>query len=493
VSITGIGSRSALIAQPLVEMRRQLDDLQRQLGTGRKADNYAGLGPDRGLVVSLRSQLSALEAFEGAITQVGVRLDLAQVTLGRIGDIGRGVKSADFQSYVIDSNGSTLAQSMALTGLDEILSLLNTQSGDRYLFSGRATDQPAVATLDHILNGDGGRAGFNQIVSERKQADLGASGLGRLMVSTVATTVSVAEDAVSSFGFKLAGVTSALTNAVVTPPAGSPASLSVDLTANPNAGETIEFNFTLPDGSNESVTLTATTSTPPGSNEFTIGASSAITAANLQVALTAALGKLADTSLTAASALAAAENFFGDPPQRVAGPPFDSATGLIAGTSADTVIWYTGEVGTDPARASATAHIDTASTISYGLRANEEGIRWVVQNLAAVATMTFPPADPNSAARSAALNGRVGANLVGPPGVQKIEDIQTELANAQQMMETATDRHRQTKVTLADLLQEIEGVKNEEAAAQILALQVRLQASMQTTSLLYQISLVNYI
>jgi flagellar hook-associated protein 3 FlgL len=43
------------------------------------------------------------------------------------------------------------------------------------------------------------------------------------------------------------------------------------------------------------------------------------------------------------------------------------------------------------------------------------------------------------------------------------------------------------------MLQEIEGVSNEDVAAQILALQTRLQASLQTTALLYQTSLVNYL
>jgi flagellar hook-associated protein 3 FlgL len=89
MSIIGIGSRSALVAQSLVDMRRQLDDLQRQLGTGRRAETYADIGLDRGLVVGLRSQLSALGAFDDAITQVGVRLDLAQVTLGRANSAAR--------------------------------------------------------------------------------------------------------------------------------------------------------------------------------------------------------------------------------------------------------------------------------------------------------------------------------------------------------------------------------------------------------------------
>ena len=64
------------------------------------------------------------------------------------------------------------------------------------------------------------------------------------------------------------------------------------------------------------------------------------------------------------------------------------------------------------------------------------------------------------------------------PGTQKIEDIEAELAGAQTTLAAATDRHQQTKSTLADMLQQIEGVSNEDVAAKIMALQTRLQASL---------------
>jgi flagellin-like hook-associated protein FlgL len=309
--------------------------------------------------------------------------------------------------------------------------------------------------------------------------------------------VRLAEDAVSPFGLKLAGVSSTLTGAAVTP-SGPPTASTVDLGAgNPAAGDTIQYRFTLPDGSSESITLTATTSTSPGPNQFTIGATSDVTAINLQTALTSAIGSLAATSLSAASAIAASNDFFDidatQPPQRVAGPPFDTATALVVGTVTDTVSWYTGELGTDPARASATARVDPSMSVSYGMRANEEGIRWIVQNMAVLAAVTFSQSDPDAVARSSALNLRVGTALDVPPGTQKVDDIRADLAGAQVTLAAATDRHRQTKSTLADLLQEIEGVSNEDVAAKIMALQTRLQASLQTTSLLYQTSLVNYI
>jgi flagellin-like hook-associated protein FlgL len=278
---------------------------------------------------------------------------------------------------------------------------------------------------------------------------------------------------------------------------GPPQAYAVDLgAANPADGATVKYSFTLPDGSSESITLKATAGSA-GPNQFAIGANSAATAANMQAALNTALLKLADTSLTAASAMAAATDFFNvdatQPPQRVAGPPFGSATGFVNGTPANTVTWYTGEMGSDPARATATARVDSSITVSYGMRANEEGIRHLVQNVAALAAMTFSSGDPNAAERSAAINQRVGTALDVPPGTQKIEDIEAELAGAQVTLSAAADRHRQTKVTLSDMLQQIEGVSNEDVATKIMTLQTRLQASLQTTALLYQTSLVNYI
>jgi flagellar hook-associated protein 3 FlgL len=495
MSISGIGTRSALTVQSLVEMRKQLDDLQRQLGTGKKANTYAGLGIDRGLAVGLRSRLSGLEAFENSITQVDVRLTIGQSALDRVRELGSEVKSAAFQSSVIDSNGSTVPQITAYSSLNELLGLLNTQAGDRYIFSGREAEQPSVASFEQIMNGDGARAGFMQIVSERKQADLGTLGRGRLDISAPTTSsVQVAEETPATvFGFKLSSINTSLSNSTATGPAGAPPAMSINFTGVPNPGESVQFSFTLPDGTSELITLTATTSATPGPNEFTIGVDADTTAANLQTALTDSIETRANTALVAASAVVAADNFFNGTPQRVDGPPFDTATGLIAGTPANTVSWYIGEDGADPPRSTATARVDTSITVSYGMRANEEGIRWIVQNVAALAAVTFSSTDPDAVARNQALNERVGGNLATPAGVQTIEDIQTELAGAQHTTQGAADRHQQTESTLAGMLDQIEGITEEEVATQIIALQTRLQASLQTTAMLYQTSLVNYL
>lgn len=498
MSVNGVGGRSQLAVQNLVEMRKQLDDLQRQLGTGKKSTTFAGLGVDRGLAVGLRAQLSSVQSFSNTITMMGVRTDMAQTALSRIGEIRSSAKLSMQQTADVKTNGQSTAQEAARDQLDELLSLLNTQVGDRYLFSGRALDKAAVESTDHVLDGDGARAGLKQIISERAQADLGANGLGRLGVSAAAGTVSVAEDAAGSpFGFKLAAATGNLSGATIGGPSGSPPAVSVAFTSNPTAGESVTFTLNLPDGSQETLKLTATTTTPPDDGEFTIGADPTATAANLQASLNTALGGMAKTSLAAASALAASNDFFnidaGNPPRRVAGPPFDTATALVAGTPANTVVWYTGEMGTDPARSTATAQVDSALNVSYGMRANEEGIRSVVQNIAAFAATSFDPNDPSTKSGYAALTSRLAPALTGAPGAQRVEDISMDIANAQATAIAAKNRHQQTNSVLSGLLDNVEGVPPEQVATQILAMQTRLQASLQTTAMLYQLNLTNYL
>ena len=498
MSVSSIGAQSALIMQQLVQMRSQFDDLQRQLGTGQKSATYAGLGINRGVTVSLNAQLSAISGYDNTIDNVMARINLMNTALGNMIDITTTVKSAMVQANgVSNGSGALVAQQTGQSSLDQLLALLNAQAGDRYLFSGRATNTPAVETLDHIMNGDGARAGLKQLIFERNQADLGIDGLGRLTIGGSGNSVQVDEQA-TSFGLKLASITSTVTGATVSGPAGSPASESIDFSAAaPNPGETVTLRFNLPDGTSENLTLTATTDSPPGSNEFTIGTTSGQTASNFQTALTTAVGKLAGTSLTAASAIAASSDFFNadanNPPQRVGGSsPFYAATGMVAGTAANTVIWYTGETGTDPARSTATAKIDQSLSVSYGARANEDALRTLVQNVATLAAVTISPTDPNGVGLSSELDQRLTANL-GAPGTQTVTDIESDLASAQTSLKAAKDRHQQANSTLNDFLQQIEGVSNEDVGAQLLTLQTRMQASMQVTSMLSQLSLVNFL
>ena len=109
---------------------------------------------------------------------------------------------------------------------------------------------------------------------------------------------------------------------------------------------------------------------------------------------------------------------------------FYAATGMVAGTAANTVIWYTGETGTDPARSTATARIDQSLSVSYGARANEDAIQYTCAERRNAGCYPIRPPTPNGVGLSSALDQRLTVNL-GAPGTQTITDIETDLASAQ--------------------------------------------------------------
>jgi flagellar hook-associated protein 3 FlgL len=157
------------------------------------------------------------------------------------------------------------------------------------------------------------------------------------------------------------------------------------------------------------------------------------------------------------------------------------------------VIWYTGEAASDPARVSATARIDPSLVVSYGTRANEQGIKCLLESVGAIAASSVSASDPNAADFTSAVTQCTQGSLNGTGGGQTVSDIATDLAGVQVSMNNMKSRHQQTTQTLTDMLQQITGVSNEEIGARLLKLQTQMQASMQTTAMLLQTSLVNYL
>ena len=81
-----------------------------------------------------------------------------------------------------------------------------------------------------------------------------------------------------------------------------------------------------------------------------------------------------------------------------------------------------------------------------------------------------------------------------PQGTQQsVADIQTDLANAQVAIKSIGDRQSHSQVMLQNLIDQTESVSSDQVATEILALQTRLQASYQTTSMLYQTTLTKFL
>ncbi|MGP9811551.1 flagellar biosynthesis protein FlgL [Rhodopseudomonas sp. NSM] len=535
MAIDGVSGRTSYIGSGILNLRSQIENLTGQLANGRVSTNYAGMGTGRGLAIGLRAQVANIASYSDTMTNINTRISVANLALQRLNEIGSEVKGAAASAgSTLDNTGQTPGQKTASLDFFDSVDMLNAQSSDRYLFSGRATDTAPVTAADQIMDGNGAAiAGLKQVISERHDADVGTDGMGRTIVSAGATptSVQIGEDfaanpyalptpvGASPFGLKIASIATTIPGVTVTQPtetpptiapaAPNPVAMGIDLGGVvPTEGQTVSFTFDLPDGTQETIKLTASSQTPLPANSFAIDpgdplavppvpASPQVTAANLQSALTDAVKKLSGSALAAASAIKAGDDFFSQtPPLRVAGTaPFGNATAQVEGTRADTVFWYNGEPDStsDPARGTAVGRVDDAITVQYGIRADEQALRKQLQTVAVFAAVSTSATDPNGSNKMAALNQRVAANLATEPGQQTIQNIQADLAGAQAAMKSTADRQTQTKALAQTMLDSIEGINNDEVATKILALQTSLQASYQLTSQLYQMSLVKFL
>ncbi|MBJ7405040.1 MAG: flagellar protein [Bradyrhizobium sp.] len=627
MSISSINYSSSILGAQIRNINQQLTDLSTQLSTGKLSQNYAGMGTNEGFAIAGRAQLSNIAAYTDTITNVNVSINLANTALQSLTKIRSTVQTGSASTAQdLNVNGQTIAQNTAAAQFGSMIGVLNTQTGSRYLFSGTAVNTQSVADAGDIINGTTTQAGFKTVMAERQAADLGANGMGRLVqTQPTPSSVQVSEDVAGSpFGLKIKAVSSTLTGATVTGPAGSPVSFSVDLNGvNPNNGDKLSIQFTLPDGTTEQIDLTASSATPTPLGSFAIDASTPVnpdnTAANLNTALNTAITKLANTSLVAASAIVAGDNFFntassaigtpvnnqaaipapisgttalsgaspsdsispgfvaGDtitvngttltfvasgatgnqlnvtdsiqalmskidqitgtskpstvhggaitvntddaaslsittsntgalgalgfgstpvtatqPPLRVGSSPASSATTLVNG-SANTVKWYLGNDGPGSPRSTAMARVDDAITVQYGAQANEDAIRRQLQAIAVFGTFSTSPTGQYSGGQVSALSLRTTQALTQQPGQQRIEDIQTDIAMAQNTMKDASTRQTQAKAQLQTIIDQAESASPDQVASEILALQNALQASYQVTSNLAQLSLVKFL
>jgi flagellar hook-associated protein 3 FlgL len=500
------GSLTRTNSDLFVSMRRDMTSLQRQLTTGQRADTYGGLGFERRTSLDMRAKLSAIEGYNATIDQTTLRVKMMTQNLERLNALGQDTKSdMTLAKFDLLSDGTTFAQKNAEQRFKEVVDLLNADLAGRSLFAGRAVDKLPMESYDRIMNGDGARVGLKEMIRQRTLAELGGvpgTGMGRLTSAVAANAVTLSsENPVPAFGFRITGASATGASITAANAGGPPQTATFTVGTQPAAGDTITVNLTDADGNNFSVTLTASTTPPQAgalTTTFQIGAGVNGTAANLEAALEQAIKEKAATELQPRAAMKTAEAFFAATPSnlanlRVDGPPYESATGMIAGTAANTLIWYNGDADTAVSdRNTAPVRIDQGQVVATGARANEPAIRNILAQLGVLAASTFQDTKVD-AERYRVTTEKVFDKLADKPGNPKVSDIATELANAAATMKAAQERHASTESMIYDALDGVEGVNKEEIAMTILDLQNRLQASYQTTSMLSQLSLVNYL
>ncbi|UHC17799.1 hypothetical protein LRS73_08025 [Methylobacterium currus] len=284
-----------LNTQRLVAMKTTLGTLSNQIGSGRTAETYGGLGSGRTQSLSAHAQISALDSYIAAAGTGATRVGLASASVQQIATLG----STAWSSLVSARSGTgTVARSMlqqdAAGSLGGALDALNQSTGGQYILGGRVTDRAPVESAARILDGDPaeGLDGVRTVMAERQAADLGAGSpkTGRLDLSGAGPSVSLSESQSpgvrTNFGFTLkSAVSSNPAGLAVAVQPGAPATATLSFASQPKDGDIVRVSVQNPDGSQSFVDLTARAAGQGGDGTFAIGADAAASARNLTASL----------------------------------------------------------------------------------------------------------------------------------------------------------------------------------------------------------------
>lgn len=193
-SIGDAGSLSRLISETATT-RRQVDALSQQVTTGRVSETYGGLGAAARTPLTLRPQLASGERWQANIDAAQGRLGVTQSALEGISAVAKDFFARTTSLNGLDPSAVDYIAASARTALKQVAGLLNSRSGDTYVFAGQDTANPPVPNPDDIL------ASSFFTGTQAAVAGLAANGAA----ATAAATLGVAAGA-SPFSGTLGGV-----------------------------------------------------------------------------------------------------------------------------------------------------------------------------------------------------------------------------------------------------------------------------------------------
>ena len=229
VSAASYGTLGLLLAST-TNLKNQVSTLQEQTSTGNVSQNYAGLGTSAGQVLSFNAATVQSNAYSQAITEAQGKASTIQDVLTQIQSVVSSVASnaLNVTNSTTGSGVSSVAQ-QAQQALTQVASLLNTQYGGQYLFSGADTANPPVPDAQNITSS----GLYTQIGTQ--VASLGTSSASQVIANTVSIASSTAPGTtVFSSYLTGAGSTAAASQVQISPSH----SVSLDIPANQNVGAT---------------------------------------------------------------------------------------------------------------------------------------------------------------------------------------------------------------------------------------------------------------
>lgn len=174
MALTPIGdlATSLTLRSNSATLKYTIDRLTQELVTGQTTDIHTRLGGNFAYLSEIDTSLTTLSAFAIATSEAGITADAMQVSLDALQSIGGSLSA---QLLAAGTNVASPTQShgsvQARSDLDALMATLNTSVAGRSLFSGTATDSPALSDAETLLTGlRGALAGLTDVADIRAAA-----------------------------------------------------------------------------------------------------------------------------------------------------------------------------------------------------------------------------------------------------------------------------------------------------------------------------------
>ena len=125
----------------------RLADLETQITSGKKSQNYSGISREVPALLAAENELAKIKRYEENIVTAEARLELSEANLGGMQDIAEQMKQiTNITPVNYDLVGEQSQNFLAL-----FADLMNAQDSTRYLFGGTATGTPPVNVISSMF------------------------------------------------------------------------------------------------------------------------------------------------------------------------------------------------------------------------------------------------------------------------------------------------------------------------------------------------------
>jgi len=155
VSLVSLGdlAQSFMLRQHNFQVRQEVSRLTEEMTTGQAADLSRHLSGDFSYLADIERSLGLLKGYRTSVSEAAVFTSAMQTALETIQTSSATLSQTILETSSGGSRGNeTLGAQVATQTFSQIISALNTQIVGRSLFSGSATDQPALAPAELILS-----------------------------------------------------------------------------------------------------------------------------------------------------------------------------------------------------------------------------------------------------------------------------------------------------------------------------------------------------